>query len=113
MVMDVWATWCGPCLEALPHFAKLAKQYQNDSRIQFVSVSVDEDKSKWLAKLQEEKPTWQQVWLDEKANPQFSMSYQVSSIPRFIIIDAEGKIANPEARTPQEGLDADIKAVLK
>ena len=81
--------------------------------VSFISISVDEDKAKWLAKIKKEKPTWQQVWLDEQSNTKFSAAYQIQTIPRFIIIDANGKIANPEAKTPQEGLEEDIKAVLK
>jgi len=42
VVIDVWATWCGPCKKQAPYFEKLALKYKN-SKIQFVSLSVDED----------------------------------------------------------------------
>ena len=52
--MDIWATWCGPCVEEIPNMEKLYQHYKDDPQILLVSVSVDSKKNLWEKKLDEE-----------------------------------------------------------
>src|SRR5699024_3767417 len=47
VVIDVWATWCGPCLRESPYFERTAIKYKNDDTIVFIALSTDENKEKW------------------------------------------------------------------
>jgi thiol-disulfide isomerase/thioredoxin len=47
VVLDVWATWCGPCLMGIPESVKLAKEYKNNPKVVFVYVSIDDDVPAW------------------------------------------------------------------
>ena len=42
--IDVWATWCGPCAQEIPYFEELVSKFQNNDKIQFISISIDSDK---------------------------------------------------------------------
>lgn len=54
--IDVWATWCGPCCMEIPYMEKLVKHYAKNKKIEFLSISLDENQKKWKKKLTEDKP---------------------------------------------------------
>ena len=95
--LDVWATWCGPCCEEIPYMEKLAEHFKNDSRVELVSVSVDSRQKDWLAKLEKDKPQWKQFLCKN-----FCELYNINGIPRFIMINKEGKIITVNAPRPSD-----------
>lgn len=95
--LDVWATWCGPCCEEIPYMEKLAARFRNDPRIEIVSISVDSHRKDWLEKLREDKPEWKQFLYKD-----FCDLYGIAGIPRFILIDAAGKIITANAPRPSD-----------
>ncbi|MFA6403292.1 MAG: TlpA disulfide reductase family protein [Salinivirgaceae bacterium] len=97
--IDVWATWCLPCKRESPHFEELSRKFSNKN-IQFVSLSVDEDGKDWKEYLTTFSYAHNQFWV---TNPNdFLKNYLIKTIPRFIIIDPEGKIFDSEAFRPSE-----------
>ena len=99
--IDVWATWCAPCIKQVPYLKQLEERY-HDKNIVFVSISVDKE---------EVKPTWKkmvankelgglQLFADKSFESAFMDAYAVNSIPRFILIDPEGKVVDAEAPRP-------------
>ena len=99
--IDVWATWCAPCIKQVPYLKELEKIY-HDENIVFVSISVDRKESKktWKQMIEEKQLGGIQLFADQSFNSEFMKAYSVNSIPRFILIDDEGKIINPEAPRP-------------
>jgi len=95
VVMDVWATWCGPCKNESPHFEALAKKYQ-DKEIAFIAVSIDTNKKAWNNYITEHPKTSQQLI----TNRTVFADYQLEGVPRFMLIDKEGKFIECFAPAP-------------
>lgn len=105
--LDLWASWCASCRLETPHLQGLVDKYKNDKRIEFISISFDTNLDKWKKAIEKDKPTWLQLIDDEKS---IQNSYAVYEIPRFILIDKNGKILNFDAPKPS---DADkLKKIL-
>jgi thiol-disulfide isomerase/thioredoxin len=104
VVVDVWATWCGPCRNEIPFYAKIVEKYK-DSNVQFISISLDSNKKKWTAFIKNEKVNGSLQLIDSRANNSPAVdAYQINGIPRFLIIDPKGMIVEwqaPRPSTPQ------------
>lgn len=92
ILLDIWATWCGPCCEEIPYLAAMEKKLAGRN-ITFVSISVDKkaDQQKWLDKVRKEQMEGVQLhWTGkrEELNKQFN----IRGIPHFAIIDPRGKL---------------------
>ncbi|MFC1225086.1 redoxin domain-containing protein [Pedobacter sp. BG31] len=94
--IDLWATWCGPCLAEMPAFEKLKAQYSDNDRIVFISLSIDELEESWRKNLKQRNASGLQ-WHISRSE---LMDYQIINIPRTIIIDENFKIANFQAPVP-------------
>lgn len=99
--IDVWATWCGPCLREIPSLQKVEQDYQNEN-IQIVSISIDEEKDydKWKQMVVERSLGGLQLMADNNWSSQFVQDYGILGIPRFILIDPEGNIVSADAPRP-------------
>lgn len=99
--VDVWATWCGPCIAEIPHLKKVEKQYHGKN-IEFVSISIDEKKNydKWKQFVDSEGLVGVQLFADNAWQSEFVKKYAINGIPRFILIDTEGNIINADAPRP-------------
>nr|WP_121272126.1 TlpA disulfide reductase family protein [Pedobacter schmidteae] len=100
--VDVWATWCGPCVEEIPYMKTAYEQYKADSRIVFVSVSIDDNTNKWKEKLTKDKPEWPQYIVNGAMQSKLCKEYLISGIPRFMLFDREGKIVNVNEKRPSD-----------
>ena len=99
--IDIWATWCIPCLNELPSLKKIEKAYHGKD-IYFLSLSIDapKDYDKWKQKVINEKLGGVQVIADKGGKSKFIDDYFIVSIPRFILLDPEGKIVSNKAPHP-------------
>ena len=99
--IDVWATWCGPCKREIP-FLKDIEQKYHDKNIEFVSVSIDKvsDRDKWKSMIANQALGGIQLLADNDWKSSFVTDYQINGIPRFILIDKEGNIVDPNAPRP-------------
>lgn len=99
LVMNFWATWCGPCREWEPHFEKVAARYAGHEKdIVFLEVNCDEDETLVPPYVQEEKPRSTVLFADG-----LDVLFQVNSFPTTLIVDHDGKIAYRA-----EGMDPDV-----
>jgi thiol-disulfide isomerase/thioredoxin len=114
--IDVWATWCGPCIQQIPYLQTLEKEYHSKN-IEFVSISTDESRrsggswdaaeKKWRNFVKKRDMQGVQLWSGQDNS--FQQAYQISGIPRFILIDPEGKIVDANAARPS---DPKLKTLL-
>lgn len=95
--IDVWATWCGPCRGELPHLKKLEEAYAGKD-IEFVSLSCDRDKAAWEKMVKGEE--LKGIQLHMGTDDPFMDKYIISGIPRFILLDREGRIVKADASRP-------------
>ncbi len=108
--IDVWATWCHPCVWEIPFFEKLYQEYKNDERIQFISFSLDDNIEKWKAKVKKDNPEWAQFILTKTDQKFLQEKMGIAGIPRFIVLNADGTIAEGDALRPS---DKNAKAMLE
>jgi thiol-disulfide isomerase/thioredoxin len=96
VVIDFWASWCGPCRNEIPHLKEVYEKYHPQG-VEILSVSIDKKEAAWRKALAEEEMAWTQV-LAPKAGKQTMKDYQFSGIPFIIILDKQGKIVAKQLR---------------
>jgi len=99
--IDVWATWCGPCIGEIPSLKKVEKKYHNKN-IEFVSISIDDKKdyTTWKKMVVDKDLGGIQLMADNDWKSKFVKEYAIEGIPRFILIDPEGNILDADAPRP-------------
>jgi thiol-disulfide isomerase/thioredoxin len=110
VLLDFWASWCGPCRAENPHVVKLYSEYKNKG-FTALSISIDTDskggKDAWKKAIMEDRLTWPQVLDDGK----ISKTYHITSVPQNFLINPEGKIIGKNL--VRDELDAKLKELLK
>lgn len=96
--IDLWATWCGPCLQESPFFEELATKY-NPEEVLFLPVSIDSNKKEWLNYLSAHDKNLKQYYSSDKT---IEKEWNVKSIPRFVLISKDFKIVNAYASRPSD-----------
>ncbi len=92
VVIDVWATWCAPCRREAPFFERYAEMYAGD-KLAFVSLSVDEGDNAMSWQYEAAAKSKRVVQLRSETTFEFMTNYGIESIPRFMLIDPEGRLA--------------------
>lgn len=113
IVIDVWATWCGPCRGELPHLKKLEEEMKRKDVV-FVGISVDEQKNykKWKKFIADEQLPGIQLFAGGWSK--ITKDYKITGIPRFMVFDREGKVLEAMAPRPSNpALKAMLEAELK
>lgn len=110
VLVDVWATWCGPCKAEIPHLKKLEEEMKGKD-VEIISLSTDavSDKAKWLKMIQDENLGGTQLFAGGPGN-EFSQYYKVNTIPRFLVFDQKGKIVSVDSPRPSNPA---LKALLE
>lgn len=101
--IDFWATWCGPCKEEIPYLKDLEKEYTGRN-IHFVSISFDSEKDhgKWLNFVKDNEMTGIQLFADSASHEVLSNAFNIQLIPRFVMLDPEGRIVDANAPRPSD-----------
>lgn len=95
--IDMWATWCGPCKKEIPFLKEVEEKYHGKD-IEFVSISVDKNKEAWTKMVTEKELGG--IQLHSGDDREFSKAYEVTGIPRFILLDPNGNIVDADAPRP-------------
>jgi len=91
VLVDFWASWCGPCRASNPHVARLYKKYK-DRGFEVFGVSVDEEKADWVKAIRQDKLKYTQVMAGSALNNKTTQKYGVELIPATFLLDKSGKI---------------------
>ena len=100
VLLDFWASWCGPCIKEIPVLIEAYKQYQNKN-FEIVGVSLDANADHWKAAIQRLKLTWPQMSDLKHWQSQATQAYHFSSIPHTILLDPDGIIIAKDLRGAQ------------
>lgn len=99
IVIDFWATWCGPCKQEEPFYEKLAENYRNQN-VKFLAISTDKDKAAWEKYVKAKEGDLNITHLHASNKNILSDAYQINTIPRYMVIDANGKIVTTNSPRP-------------
>jgi thiol-disulfide isomerase/thioredoxin len=105
VLLDFWATWCGPCREALPHIRNVSKKFAGEPLV-ILSVSLDSDEQKWKTFVGQNEMTWPQ-YCDGGFTGPVAKLFGVNAIPHTFTIDADGVLQEEHIG------DASIEGKLK
>jgi len=89
--VDVWATWCGPCISEIPNVQKAAEKYHTEP-IAFVGVSLDSTAERARQFVKARKLTYHQLWAKGEFQSNICRQFQVSAIPATFLIDPKGRL---------------------
>ena len=100
--IDVWATWCGPCRRELPHLKTLKEQYKDNPNLVIIGISADaiRDIQKWRDFVAAEELGGIQLHGRTDDDTDIGKLYQVNALPRFFLIDREGRVVSNNAPRP-------------
>ena len=90
VLLDFWATWCGPCVRAFPQMKELYNEYHGKG-LEIVSISIDESEQRWKSYLQDNKFDWMTIRddLGGLRSSEVWKNYAISVIPMYILIDGD------------------------
>lgn len=89
-VIEIWASWCGDCVKAMPKFKEFQSQHPEAN---YVFISMDKAEDKWKAGIEKYELSGAHYWSVEGMKGDFGKSIDLDWIPRYIILDKNGKIA--------------------
>ncbi len=99
LYIDVWATWCGPCRQEIPHLKKLEERFHGKN-IHFVSISIDSRRKDWVEMVRKEQLGGIQLIGGPEA--QIAVDYKITGVPRFLLFDPEGKLIDKNMTRPSD-----------
>ncbi len=101
VLIDFWATWCGPCLVELPHLQQAYARYRQDGFV-ILGISLDEgDVDTFRDFLEQQGVPWPQIFDGRGFEAKVARDFGITAIPRSILIDREGKILSLNLRGRQ------------
>jgi len=109
VLIDFWATWCGPCVGELPNVLASYEKH-HDKGFEIIGISLDQDEGKLTSFLKEKKITWQQYFDGQGWGNKLAVKYGIDSIPATYLLDGEGKILGKNLRG--EALETAVATAL-
>ena len=102
VVVDFWATWCGPCVAEMPKMKELYAEYK-DKGVEFVGVSLDQPRDQGgydslKAFVEKNEIEWPQYYEGKVSASDFATNWGINAIPTVFAVDADGKLSTTEAR---------------
>src|SRR5947208_12868802 len=108
IVLNFWATWCGPCHALEPFFARVGADFQSNADVLFLAANCDEDETLVKGYLEEDKPHTKVVFADG-----LDRFFSVNSFPTVMVIDRAGKIAYRSDGFEPDTFEANLTAAVR
>ena len=110
VLVDFWASWCGPCRAENPNVVNAYEKYKNKN-FTILGVSLDDNKANWMEAIKADKLNWLQISDLKKWESVAVSAYQIDGIPFNVLLDPEGKIVATDLRG--EALQNTLSTLLK
>lgn len=110
ILLDFWASWCGPCREEHPNLVKAYQNYKSKG-FTILSVSIDTDKASWMKAIAKDKLLWTQVSDLKGQRGEVYLKYGITSIPANFLIDPNGQVIAKDLKG--ESLTAELLKIFK
>lgn len=108
-VIEIWASWCGDCVKAMP---KLKELQANNPNVDYVFISMDKAADKWKAGIEKHELKGDHYWATDGMKGEFGKTIDLDWIPRYIILDKNGEIITYRAiETDFEQINATLKSL--
>ena len=100
--IDVWATWCGPCVKEFPNSRALKEKFKDAEDVKWVYVSIDDAnaREKWKKAVAKHQLKGIHLFSGQGWNATIAKRYQIRGIPRYILVDKAGNIYDSNASRP-------------
>ncbi|MEZ4824673.1 MAG: TlpA disulfide reductase family protein [Bacteroidia bacterium] len=109
LLVDFWASWCGPCRKENPNVVRMYNQYK-DKGFEILGISLDRAKEPWVQAIQKDGLTWRHISDLKHWQSIAAKTYGVGSIPYTVLLDADGRIVAKNLRGAQ--LEAKVAGLL-
>lgn len=96
VVVDFWASWCGPCRRSMPHLKELYAKYKSKG-FEIVAISLDTDEKKMRDYIKSAELGWIHTYTGKGWQDPTARKYGVNAIPRLMVLSREGKIVSEDA----------------
>ncbi len=110
VLIDFWASWCGPCRKENPNVVKAYTKY-HDKGFEILGVSLDKSKEAWIKAIADDQLTWKHVSDLKYWNNEVGALYAVRAVPQNFLLDPTGKIVAKNLRS--EALEAKLAEIFK
>ncbi len=108
VLVDFWATWCGPCVAEVPNVVKTYEKL-HDKGFEIIGISLDQDKVALTKFTKDKKMTWPQYFDGQGWKNKIATKFGIHSVPSMWLVDKEGKLVSTNARG---GLEAEVEKLL-